>query len=187
MQNIKSLLKLSVVLSSLTVTASSFANEAFQQNGNTYTVQEGVFGVINAPESTQQGQPGSQKAKSQGSNAKKHNQFFSVYDAQGLKQHGSKLAKSQKYQVVTKKTVNPRTNKVKEVSALMSGQIIVQAKEVDSVNTSLRLKKSFPKTGFYVYELKKGQSVASALDELNSSPSVESAKVEIIENLRIPM
>lgn len=185
MKNVKSLLKLSALFGSLTLSLHAFADEIFVQDGSEYVVKSGVVGVMNMPENAyQQSTKGKLNGKSPSTNKIKG--FFSVYDEQGLKQHGAKLADKPKYQVVHKLVRNPHTQKVKEVPALLSGQIIVKTKDVDSIKTSLKLKKGFPDSGFYIYDLNNA-SVSQALQELSSQPGVEQAKIEVIENLRVPM
>jgi len=181
MKKFTALCALSALFTGSSLSNLAFADETFVQDGSTYVVKSDLKGIIRSPGKAEK-PTGSIKKDMQ-----KQNSFFDVYDTQSLSQHGAKLVKKKKYQVVYKQVKNSYTNEIKEVPALLSGQLIVKTKNIDSIKTSLKLKKSYHDNGFYVYQIADNQSIAQALQEIQSQPGVEKANVEVIEHLNVPM
>ena len=92
-----------------------------------------------------------------------------------------------KYRVVLRKVLDAETNTISYKPGFLTGNIVVKSKTFKSLNTPLALKKSFSDAGFFIYELPHNQTISSVLSHLNKNPEVESASIEIIENLKVPM
>ena len=106
-----------------------------------------------------------------------------------LRKMGEDSSRSRRmvYDVVLRKVVNIENNSVSYRPGLLTGNIVVKSKTFKSLNTPLELKKSFSDAGFFIYELPHNQTISNVLSDLNKNPEVESANVEIIENLKVPM
>lgn len=164
------------------VTAS--ADESFKQGGHEYILRSNIVGVIRKPVAP------AAMTEQEREAAKKNKTFFDIYDTSfNPKKVRGSIPQKNRFRVVYKQVKNPKTHEVKEVPGLLTGDVIVQAKNKEDfvLNTNLKLKKSYKEAGFYIYELPENKSVSDVLNELSKESNVEQARVEIIEHLRIPL